>query len=211
MTSCIGRGLAASLEAIREQQSGLAPCTFETVDLPTYVGEVKGVDSVVLEQDLAAFDCRNNRLAQLGLEQDGFSDAVRRAVSKYGQDRVGVLMGTSTSGILQTELAYRRRDPVTGALPDDFVYAKTQNTFSVADFTRTYFGLTGPAVAISSGRRPGSGGRARSLRPEGQRRLLELSHAVVQQSEGDRAPRPRTLRRRARAGHDGLPSCPRWP
>jgi len=150
MTSCIGRGLKASLEAIREQQSGLAPCTFETVDLPTYVGEVKGVDSVVLEQDLAAFDCRNNRLAELGLEQDGFSDAVRRAVSKYGQDRVGVFMGTSTSGILQTELAYRRRDPVTGALPDDFVYAKTQNTFSVADFTRTYFKLTGPAVAISS-------------------------------------------------------------
>jgi len=150
MTSCVGRGLKASLEAIREQQSGLAPCTFETVDLPTYVGEVKGVDSVALEQGLAAFDCRNNRLARLGLEQDGFSDAVRSVVSKYGQDRVGVFMGTSTSGILQTELAYRRRDPVTGALPDDFVYAKTQNTFSVADFTRTYFGLTGPAVAISS-------------------------------------------------------------
>ena len=66
MTSCIGQGLDASLEAIRKQQSGLAPCTFETVDLPTYVGEVKAVDSVVVEQDLAAFDCRNNRLAQVG-------------------------------------------------------------------------------------------------------------------------------------------------
>lgn len=150
MTSCIGRGLDESLEAMRKQRSGLAPCAFETVDLPTYVGEVKGVDSVLLGQELAAFDCRNNRLAQLGIEQDGFADAVREAVSKYGPDRVGVFMGTSTSGILQTELAYRRRDPVTGALPDDFVYAKTQNTFSVADFTRSYFGLTAPAVAISS-------------------------------------------------------------
>lgn len=150
MTSCIGRGLDESLEAMRKQRSGLAPCTFETVDLPTYVGEVAGVDSVLLAQELTAFDCRNNRLAQLGIEQDGFADAVREAVSKYGPDRVGVFMGTSTSGILQTELAYRRRDPVTGALPADFVYAKTQNTFSVADFTRSYFGLTAPAVAISS-------------------------------------------------------------
>lgn len=150
MTSCIGRGLDATLNAIREQRSGLAPCAFETVDLPTYVGEVKGVDSVLIRQELAAFDCRNNRLAQLGLEQDGFADAVKIAVSKYGPDRVGVFMGTSTSGILQTELAYRRRDPITGALPDDFVYDKTQNTFSVADFTRSYFGLTAPAVTISS-------------------------------------------------------------
>jgi len=47
-------------------------------------------------------------------------------------------------------LAYRRRDPVTGALPADFHYAATQNTFSVADFTRRYFGLTGPAVTVSS-------------------------------------------------------------
>jgi len=150
MTSCIGTGLYPTLAAIRQQRSGLAPCSFETVDLPTYVGEVRGVDTVLLGQDLAAFDCRNNRLAQLGLEQDGFAEAVKTAVSKYGPDRVGVFMGTSTSGILQTELAYRRRDPVTGALPDDFVYAKTQNTFSVADFTRTYFSLSGPAVAISS-------------------------------------------------------------
>jgi 3-oxoacyl-[acyl-carrier-protein] synthase-1 len=150
MTSCIGRGLDATLDSIRQQRSGLAPCTFETVDLPTYAGEVPGVDSVLVKRELAEFDCRNNRLAQLGMEQDGFADAVRSAVARYGQDRVGVFMGTSTSGILQTELAYRRLDPVTGALPDNFNYAKTQNTFSIADFTRQYFGLSAPAVTISS-------------------------------------------------------------
>jgi len=150
MTSCIGCGLDATLDAIRQQRSGLAPCTFETVDLPTYTGEVPGVDSVLIQRELAEFDCRNNRLAQLGMEQDGFADAVRAAVTKYGADRVGVFMGTSTSGILQTELAYRRLDPATGALPADFNYDKTQNTFSIADFTRHYFGLSGPAVTISS-------------------------------------------------------------
>lgn len=139
-----------TLESLRQQHSGLAPCAFDTVDLPTFAGEVEGVDEVAIAAELHTFDCRNNRLAQLGLEQDGFAESVRVAKEKYGADRVGVFIGTSTSGILQAELAYRRRDPETGALPADFVYSKTQNTFSAADFTRHYFGLTGPAVAISS-------------------------------------------------------------
>ena len=149
-TSCLGRGLQQTLEALRLGRSGLEPCAFETVALDTFVGEVAGVDAVQLPQHLARFDCRNNRLAQLALEQDNFSAAVDAAADKYGRDRVGVFVGTSTSGILQTELAYRRRDPASGALPADFHYAATHNTFSVADFTRRYLNLTGPAVALSS-------------------------------------------------------------
>jgi 3-oxoacyl-[acyl-carrier-protein] synthase-1 len=84
------------------------------------------------------------------MELDGFSAAVIAAKEKYGAARIGVFMGTSTSGILQTELAYRRRDPVTGALPEDFHYAESHNTFSLADFVQRYFGLTGPAWVVSS-------------------------------------------------------------
>jgi len=68
----------------------------------------------------------------------------------HGAQRVGVFLGTSTAGILQTELAYRRRDPDSGALPPDFIYRTTHNTFSVADFVRHYFDLRGPAVVVSS-------------------------------------------------------------
>ncbi len=103
-----------------------------------------------LPGQLSEFECRNNRLALLGLIQDDFAEAVRAAIEKYGATRIGVFLGTSTSGILQTELAYRRRDPATGALPADFIYRKTHNSFSVADFTRHYFGLSGPAVVVSS-------------------------------------------------------------
>jgi len=149
-TSSIGRGLAQTLGALRQRCAGLAPCAFDTVDLATFIGEVAGVDAVQLPAHLADFACRNNRLALLGLTQDGFAEAVRAAIATYGAQRVGVFLGTSTSGILQTELAYRRRDPVTGALPADFNYRTTHNTFSVADFTRHYFGLTGPAVVVSS-------------------------------------------------------------
>ena len=149
-TSSIGRGLDRTLDALRQRRAGLTPCAFDTVDLATFIGEVAGVDDVQLPAHLAGFDCRNNRLALLGLMQDGFADAVHAAIAKYGAQRVGVFLGTSTSGILQTELAYQRRDPATGALPADFIYRTTHHTFSVADFTRHYFGLTGPAVVVSS-------------------------------------------------------------
>lgn len=120
------------------------------MDLATFAGEVADVDAVQLPAALSAFDCRNNRLAYLGLMQDGFADAVAAASRKYGAQRIGVLLGTSTSGIWQTELAYHRRDPDSGALPADFMYGSTHNTFSVADFARQLFGLGGPAVVVSS-------------------------------------------------------------
>ncbi|NMM25728.1 MAG: beta-ketoacyl-[acyl-carrier-protein] synthase family protein [Glaciimonas sp.] len=148
--SCLGRGLSQTLEALRQSKSGLKPCDFDTVDLDTYIGEVAGVDDVKLRADLQAFDCRNNRLLQLALEQDGFADAVATAIGRYGGRRVGVFLGTSTSGILQTELAYRRRDSATGAMPADFHYAETHNTFSAANFAQRYFGLSGPAAVVSS-------------------------------------------------------------
>jgi 3-oxoacyl-[acyl-carrier-protein] synthase-1 len=149
-TTCLGRGLDATREALRAGRSGLAPCAFESVQLDTWIGEVAAVDAEKLPKALADYDCRNNRLTQMGLETDGFAERVREAIARYGRTRVGVFLGTSTAGILQTELAYRRRDPESGALPDDFHYRTTHNSFSLAEFTRDYFGLEGMAMAIST-------------------------------------------------------------
>ena len=149
-TSCMGQGLQQTLAALRDRRSGLQPCDFESVALATWIGSVDGVDDEGLRPDLKAYNCRNNRLAQLGLRQDYFREAVEAAVARVGKHRVGVFLGTSTSGILQTELAYRRLDPATGALPADFVYDGTHNSFSVSRFVRDYFGLEGPAASISS-------------------------------------------------------------
>ena len=150
MTSCLGRGLAPTLEALRAGRSGLAPCRFDTAELDTFVGEIPGVDDTKLPPSLGQFDCRNNRAAELGLAQDGFSTAVEDSARRLGNDRIGVFMGTSTAGILQTELAFRRRDAADGSLPDDFDYRHTHNTFSVAEFVRTRLGLEGPCAAIST-------------------------------------------------------------
>jgi 3-oxoacyl-[acyl-carrier-protein] synthase-1 len=150
MTSCLGRGLEPTRQALRDGTSGLAPCRFETVELDTFVGEIAGVDSVRLPMALARYDCRNNRAAELGLVQDGFEQAVMSASQRYGAQRIGVFIGTSTAGILQTELAYRRRDPADGPLPADFDYRHTHNTFSVAEYVRERLGLEGPCTAIST-------------------------------------------------------------
>lgn len=149
-SSCLGTGLDATWRALQSQRSGLKPCDFETVALDTWIGEVPGVDAVQLPAALRRYDCRNNRLALLGLQQDGFEDAVRQATARYGAQRVGVFLGTSTSGMLQTELAYRARAADHGPLPSWFHYQETQNTYSVAAFVRDYFGLAGPAFVVST-------------------------------------------------------------
>lgn len=146
--SCLGKGLSDTRAALAGQRSGLGPCRFETVELDTCVGEVAGIEEECLPGDLEPFDCRNNRLALMALRQDGLEGAVRLAAERHGPGRIGVFIGTSTSGILQTELAYRRRD-ASGALPADFHYASTHNSFSVVAFVRRYLGLEGPAATVS--------------------------------------------------------------
>jgi 3-oxoacyl-[acyl-carrier-protein] synthase I len=150
LTTCLGRGRNANWEAIVQQRTGLQPCRFETAELPTFVGQVEGVELEAMPPRLADHLCRNNQLAQLALKRDGFCEAVEAAIALYGRNRIGVFLGTSTSGILSTEIAYRHRDEKTGALPDDFHYQQTHNTFSVSGFVRDYFELEGPAVAVSS-------------------------------------------------------------
>ena len=93
-TTCLGHGRDALLAGLREGRSGLTPCAFETVKLDTWIGEVAAVDAEKLPDSLARYDCRNNRLARLGLEADGFADEFRAAIVRYGRTRVGVFLGT---------------------------------------------------------------------------------------------------------------------
>jgi 3-oxoacyl-[acyl-carrier-protein] synthase I len=143
-------GIYATVNALRERRTGLAPCAFETAQLETCVGQVADADLLPVRPDLAEFDCRNNRLAQLALRQDGFEEAALEARERYGAGRIGVFLGTSTSGIHSTELAYRRRDAGSGALPTDFHYGATHNTYSVAWFVQSYLGLRGPSLVVST-------------------------------------------------------------
>src|SRR3989344_9271801 len=150
VVNALGRGNAATYNALRNRQSGLRPCHLPFADLDTHVGEVTGLNDICLPPPLTHYDCRNNRLAYLGLQHDGFMNAVAAARDRYGAGRVAVILGTSTSGILQTGTAYRERDSVTGALPEWYDYRYTHNIFSSGDFVRHVLQLTGPAYVIST-------------------------------------------------------------
>lgn len=146
-----GRGVGPILQALKQRRSGLRICDFEDVTLKTYIGRVEGLDDFSLHDGFERFDCRNNRLAWLGLHQDGFMVAVAEAKQRYGAQRIAVVMGTSTSGILETEHAYQARS-ANGALPSWYTtrYRYTHDMYSLGHFVRTYLGLRGPALVIST-------------------------------------------------------------
>ena len=149
LTTALGSGLQDHLAALQAQRCGLQPCAFDDVDLPGWIGRVDGLEAVQVPADLMKFDCRNNRLAWLAVQQDGFAQAVRDARARWGAHRVAVLLGTSTSGILETERAYRHRG-ADGALPADFHYAGTHSTGSLARFVSDALALTGPSWVVST-------------------------------------------------------------
>ena len=149
LTTALGSGLAEHLAALQARRSGLRPCDFEDVDIPGWIGVVDGLQAAALPAHLQDYDCRNNRLAWKALQQDGFADAVQAARARWGAHRVAVLLGTSTSGILESEHAYRRRGP-DGALPADFRYAERHNTGSLARFVSEALHLTGPSWVVST-------------------------------------------------------------
>ena len=152
-SSAAGVGKAAVARALREGRSGLTPNDLDWAPLPCWIGHIRslnGDQQVEIPPSLREFDCRNNRLALLALEQDGFVAAAGRARERFGSARVGVFIGTSTSGILSTEIAYQHRDPQSGRLPKDYRYETTHNLDATTEFVRRVLGLTGPAMTIST-------------------------------------------------------------
>ena len=145
----LGVGLPATLEALRSGRSALAPCRFENAALQTQVGAIDALDDFHLDGGLASFDCRNNRAAELALQQDGFEAAVSGARLRYGAHRIGLFLGTSTSGILEAEHAYQARDGGSGPLPVEYHYETTHNTYSLAGYLRERLGITGPSLVVS--------------------------------------------------------------
>jgi 3-oxoacyl-[acyl-carrier-protein] synthase-1 len=145
--SAAGCGNGALLRALRERRSGLARNEFN--ELPCWIGRVAGIEELTLPAQLQPWEARNHRLAWLGLAQDGFDDAVRRAVDRYGAARVALVVGTSTSSIGETERAYRE------LLPDGHMSAaqrasRVHHPHSLGTFLQEALGVHGPALSIAT-------------------------------------------------------------
>ena len=147
-TSALGPGVVAQAQALRSQRSGLRANDFSSAPLECFIGRVDGVEDVPLPQRLAHWECRNNRLAWVGLQQDGILDAVERVIARHGTRRIALILGTSTASIGASEEAYRRLED--GRFPEDLRRPAIHTPHSLTAFVAEATGIAGPALTIST-------------------------------------------------------------
>jgi 3-oxoacyl-[acyl-carrier-protein] synthase-1 len=97
-----------------------------------------------LPSHLRNFDCRNNRLAFMAVSE--ILAPLESARRRYGADRIGIVLGTSTSGIAEGEGALAHR-LATGEWPADFAYSQ-QEPGGLSEFVAALLGLGGPAYTV---------------------------------------------------------------
>lgn len=149
IASPIGVGRKSTLTAMLEGHSGLAPNDYGPPG--RCLGQIDELANMRLTGKLAAYDCRNNRLAELALDDAAFLARVEDARNRLGPSRIGVFTGTSTSGMRETEEAYARALAATEpALPEDFTLETTHRASSLSDFVQVRLGLRGVSFCIGT-------------------------------------------------------------
>lgn len=147
-------GLVTPLGSIRDDvarnlfqgtNAGLVPrgdlCSGRTV----HVGEVTAA-LPPSPSPAASYDCRNNRLMLAAIGQ--IRAEIDEAIDRHGPSRVGVVLGTSTSGMAEQESARAHRAR-TGEWPVGTHYRQWE-VGSLSDHAALALGLTGPAYTIAT-------------------------------------------------------------
>jgi 3-oxoacyl-[acyl-carrier-protein] synthase-1 len=151
-TTALGAGRDAQLDALRERRSGLRANDFRSPTgsdlLETWIGRIDGVEDVELPSGLREWDCRNNRLAWLALQQDGMMESIATLREKHGAERVAIVLGTSTSSIGATEEAYARQQD--GRFPADLDRPRIHTPHSLGAFVEAATGLHGPCITVAT-------------------------------------------------------------
>jgi 3-oxoacyl-[acyl-carrier-protein] synthase-1 len=111
-----------------------------------FVGRVTAPLDVAPHASLARYDCRNNRLLLAVLAQ--IAPHIEAARTRYGAHRIGVVLGTSTSGIEAAETAFIHQAQA-GQLPESFNYRQME-IGTAAPFAAAALDIHGPAFTIST-------------------------------------------------------------
>jgi len=149
LTCAAGTGLDALRSALTDGRSGLRANDYPNCSLATWIGRVDGVESVSLSGDLERFQCRNNQLAELALDQDGFRASAAGLLERHRPERVACVIGTSTAGISSTEVAYRELDQA-GEFRPEHVMPWVHTPHTSAAFVAAALGLRGPVQTVST-------------------------------------------------------------
>jgi 3-oxoacyl-[acyl-carrier-protein] synthase I len=148
LTSALGRGNAATLDALHAARGGLRHQVLRGGG-NTWLGTVEDVGEPLIDA-LAPYDCRAYRMIERALAMDNFMSRVADARQRYGAHRVGCFIGTISAGLMHLEERYCRYDPRAGDLGPDVRLDEVINIFSASDYCRIRLGITGPAASIST-------------------------------------------------------------
>ncbi|MGV2288925.1 beta-ketoacyl-[acyl-carrier-protein] synthase family protein [Trinickia sp. YCB016] len=150
----IVNALGADVDAVvRGLASGEAAGMGLTAEGGPYVGRAMALLDIAPPAHLARYDCRNNRLLLAALAQ--IHGAVGQACERYGAQRIGVVLGTSTSGVGSAEAALARQASANAnasasvplRAPFDYVQMEIG---TAAPFAAAVLGVKGPAFTIST-------------------------------------------------------------
>jgi len=144
-TTAAGINRRALREAITCQRSGLRRNDFPGSTVDTWIGRIPEIDDI----DLGVWQSRNNALATLGLQQGTIAQTLQAQVKRFSASRIGIVMGSSTSSIDRTELAYTDLTEA-GQLKPPYQQANVHNPHSLSLFVAHYTGVTGPAMTINT-------------------------------------------------------------
>ncbi|MCH9699069.1 MAG: beta-ketoacyl-ACP synthase [Gammaproteobacteria bacterium] len=142
-----GSDHSALLAALIDNQPRLAPLQLFSIPFATVVGEVTH-ELPEVRESLKHYGCRNAQLALAALSDD-FRELIAACVERYGANRIGVVIGTSTSGIYNSESAYRYFIEHR-SMPDNFRFMHRHFVHATGEFVAHELGLQGPCYAIST-------------------------------------------------------------
>ena len=151
VVSACGFGTRSLYQALLDGQHRLHSPRLFDVDFPAWCGEIVNQDLPELNPSLQEFSTRNARIALAAVNHpdDGLRCALELAIERHGAQRVGIVLGTSTSGIYETENAYASLEEH-GRVPASFSLPNQHSWVATARFLQAELGLEGPCYVIST-------------------------------------------------------------
>ena len=144
MVNALGDDVTAIAGALaRGEAPGMGPIATRTGT--AFAGSVKAPLDIAPPASLAHYDCRNNRLLLAALVQ--IRSAIEAARERFGAGRIGVVLGTSTSGIGAAEMMFTQ--PAQQEAASTFDYRQME-IGTAAPFAAAALDLRGPAYTIST-------------------------------------------------------------
>jgi 3-oxoacyl-[acyl-carrier-protein] synthase-1 len=145
LCNCLGRTTAQVIDSLSESRTGLGPPPF-SLPFETVCGAVRG-ELPKLPAQHSAYDAHQARIALQTFEE--IRGPLAAAARRWGPDRIGIVMATSTGGIAVSEEAYDTLKK-SGRLPAGYDYERQHTFFAFTDLLRAVSGAKGPAYVVST-------------------------------------------------------------